>query len=54
VGATQYFIAICGQGELPKISQNYASFNADALARRDNNPGWLLINRLYKIYRRFI
>lgn len=54
-GEAQYFIALCSLDEhcQTRLAADIVSFNAKALVRRDNNPAWKMINRLYKIYKRF-
>ncbi|MEI6378423.1 MAG: class I SAM-dependent methyltransferase [Candidatus Falkowbacteria bacterium] len=53
-GAAQYFIALCSPDAhcLTRLETDIISFNALAHERRENNPAWKMINRLYKIYKK--
>ena len=48
-GATQYFIAICSNDTLPSNIIGQASLNQAALHRWQENPGWKMVNIVYKV-----
>jgi len=48
-GATQYFVAVCSNEDLPQNIIGQASLNQQALQRWQDNPGWKMVNGLYKI-----
>lgn len=47
-GVAQYFIAICSNDALPTNIIGQASINQAALHRWQNNPGWKMVNVVYK------
>jgi len=51
-----YFVAVCSKdsGFSLKVSKNIISLNPLALERWENNPGWKIVNRLYRIFRIFL
>ncbi len=44
-----YFIAICSQREISEKFESVTSMNVAALERWEKNPGWKLINSLYRV-----
>lgn len=48
-GETQYFVALCSNDTLPTDLTGQGSVNPAALLRWQNNPGWKLVNMLYKL-----
>jgi len=49
-----YFLAVVSQSELPKMPGTVMSGNGLAYERRENNPAWKLINKVYSIVRKFV
>lgn len=50
-----YFIAACSKDKARlAIDKKYVSVNPVAYERRENNPAWKLINKVYKIVRKFV
>lgn len=44
-----YFIAICSQEFLPDRVTSVVSLNEPALKKWQNNPGWRLVNKIYRL-----
>jgi len=44
-----YFIAVCSKRDISEEFGSVASMNVAALQRWENNPGWKLINSLYRV-----
>ena len=46
-----YFIAVCSKQEINNAFASAASINIKAFERRENNPGWKLVNAVYRIFK---
>lgn len=47
-----YFIAVCSKQEIDQHFKTTASVNTLALKNWENNPGWKLVNFIYKLFHR--
>lgn len=48
-GEAHYFLAVCSNSALPEHLSGQGSVNPGALVRWQNNPGWKLVNVVYKM-----
>ncbi|MCX6792745.1 MAG: class I SAM-dependent methyltransferase [Candidatus Falkowbacteria bacterium] len=44
-----YFIAVCSQREITETFTNVSSANTIAYERWENNPGWKMVNAIYRV-----